>query len=120
MVHSSKRFYTFRFLTHYRPTMPFGNRKIYFRGDLFSSALSQFEKYHPSGNMYFHNLGIFQSFKLCILVGKVLPISLKLNFISNTLGCYGLTYGDKTGGAILFVSPHISSVNLKVGIVHPL
>jgi len=49
--------------------MPFGNRKIYLE-DLFSSALSEFKKYHPSGNLKFNNLGIFQSLKLPILVGK--------------------------------------------------
>jgi len=31
--------------------------------DLFGSALSQFKKYHPSGNLKFINLGIFQSLK---------------------------------------------------------
>jgi len=42
--------------------MPFGNRKKYLK-DLFSSVLSQFEKYHPFGNLIFNNLGIFQSLK---------------------------------------------------------
>jgi len=50
--------------------------------------LSQFKKHHPSKNLKFNNLGIFQSLKLCILI--ILPISLKLNFAPNTLGCYGL------------------------------
>jgi len=35
-------------LTHYRPAMPFGNRK---KEDLFRSVLSQFKKYHPPGNL---------------------------------------------------------------------
>jgi len=35
--------------------------------DLSSSVLSQFKKYHPSGNPKFNNLGIFQSFKVHIL-----------------------------------------------------
>jgi len=70
--------------------MPFGNRKKYFRG-LFSSVLLKFKKYHPSGNLKFKYLGIFQSLKLCILMEKILPISLNLNFTPNTLGCYGLT-----------------------------
>jgi len=52
--------------------------------------LSQFKKYHPSGNLEFNNLGIFQSLKLHILMEKILPISLKLNFTPNTLGSYGL------------------------------
>jgi len=70
--------------------MPFGNRKKYFRGS-FSSALLQFKKYHPSESLKFNNFGIFQSLKLRILVEKILPVSLKLNFTPNTLGCYGLT-----------------------------
>jgi len=48
-------------LTHYRPAMPFGNRKKNILEDLLSSVLSQFKKYHPSGNLKFKNLGIFQS-----------------------------------------------------------
>jgi len=59
--------------------------------DLFlSSVLSQFKKYHPSGNLKFYNLGIFKSLKLRNLVRKILPISLKLNFTPNTSGCKGL------------------------------
>jgi len=52
--------------------------------------LSQFQKYHPSGIVKFNNLGICQSFKLHILVKKILPIPHKLNFTPNTLDCYGL------------------------------
>jgi len=59
--------------------------------DLFSAVLSQFKKYHTSGNLKFYNLGIFQSLKLRILMEKILKISLKPNFIQNTLGGYGLT-----------------------------
>jgi len=59
---------------------------------LLSSVLSQFQKYHPSGNLKFNYLGIFQSLKLRIVMGKILSISLKLNFSPNTLGCYGLTF----------------------------
>jgi len=55
--------------------------------DLFSSALSQFKKYQPFGNLKFNYLGIFKSLKLRTLMGKILSISLKLNFIPNTLGC---------------------------------
>jgi len=54
--------------------------------DLFSSVLSHFKKYHPSGNMNFNNLGLFQSLKLRISMEKVLPIS--LIFTPNILGCY--------------------------------
>jgi len=53
--------------------------------------LSQFKKYHPSGNLKFNNLGIFQSLKLRILVGKIPPITLKLSFTPNTLSCQGLS-----------------------------
>jgi len=52
--------------------------------------LSQLKKHRPSGNLEFHYLGIFQTLKLRIFIGKILPISLKLNFTPNTLGCYGL------------------------------
>jgi len=48
--------------------------------DLFSSILSQSKKYHPSGNLKFNNLGIFKSLKLRDLMGKILRLSLKLNF----------------------------------------
>jgi len=40
--------------------------------------------------MKFNNLDIFQSIKLRIYTDIILPISLKLNFTLNTLGCYGL------------------------------
>jgi len=51
--------------------MPFGNRKNILE-DLFSLVLSQFKKYHPSGNLKFNYLGIFQSLKLLISKGKIL------------------------------------------------
>jgi len=52
--------------------------------------LSRLKKYHPPGNLKFNYLGIFQSLKLRILMEIILPISLKLNFTPNNLGCYGL------------------------------
>jgi len=58
--------------------------------DLFSLVLSQFKKYHPSGNLKFHYLGTFQSFKFRFLMEKILSISLRLNLTPNTLGCCGL------------------------------
>jgi len=76
-------------LTHYRPAMPFGNRKKHILEDLFSLVLSQFKKYHPSGNGKFNNIAIFRSLKLRTLVEKILPISLKLNLTPHTLRCYG-------------------------------
>jgi len=70
--------------------MPFGNRKIYFRGSFQFSIVQIKKKYHHPGNMEFNYLGIFQSLKLRISIEKILLISLKLNFTPNTLGCYGL------------------------------
>jgi len=61
--------------------------------DLISSVLSHFKKYQPSGNLKRNNSGMFQGLKFCILMEKVLLISLKLNFTPNTLGCYGLSQG---------------------------
>jgi len=61
--------------------------------DLFSSVLSQLKKYNPSGNLKFKYLSISQSLKLRILMGKILRISLYLNFTPNTLGCYELNLG---------------------------
>jgi len=52
--------------------------------------LSQFKKYHLDGNLKFNNLDISQSLKLRYLMGKIIRISLELNFTPNTLGCYGL------------------------------
>jgi len=66
--------------------MPFGNRENILE-DLFSPVLAQFKKNHPSGNLKFINLDIFQSLKPRILMEKILSISLKLNFTPNTLGC---------------------------------
>jgi len=65
-------------LKYYRPAMPrcrSGTEK-YILEDLFSSALPRFKKYHPSGNLKFNNLGVFQILKLHILVGEILPFSL--------------------------------------------
>jgi len=50
--------------------MPFGNRKIF--SGIFSVQYSQFKKYHLSENLKFINLGIFQSLKFRILMGKIL------------------------------------------------
>jgi len=55
--------------------------------------LSQFKKYHPSGNLKFNYLSIFQSLKLLILMEKNILISLRPNF---SLGCYGLKYVKST------------------------
>jgi len=59
--------------------------------DLFSSVMSKFKTYHPSGNLKFNNLGILQSLKLRNSMESILRISLKRIFTPNILGCYGLT-----------------------------
>jgi len=41
------------------------------------------EKYHPSVNRKFNNLGISQGLKFRILMETLLPISIKLNFTPN-------------------------------------
>jgi len=52
---------------------------------LSSSALSQFKKYYPLGNLKFNNIGILH-IKLLILMENILLISLKLNFTPTTSG----------------------------------
>jgi len=69
--------------------MPFGNGQIYFRGSFHFSIVKIKKKYHPSENLKLNNLGIFQSFKLRNIIEKILQISLKLNFTSNTLDYCG-------------------------------
>jgi len=80
--------------THNRPAMPFGNTTFILE-DHFSAVLLHLKKYRTSGNVTFNYLGIFQSLRLRISMGKILKISLKLNFTPNTLGCYVLI--PKTG-----------------------
>jgi len=58
--------------------------------DLLSSVMSQFKNNHPSENLKFNNLSIFQNSKLRISLEKFLLISLKLNFTPNTLVSNGL------------------------------
>jgi len=50
--------------------MPFGNRKKNIFEDPLSLVLSNFKKYHPSGNLNFRILGISQSLKFRILMEK--------------------------------------------------
>ena len=77
-------------LTHYRPAMPFGNISKYFRGS-FSSVLSQFKKISPLWKSKIKSFRNISTLKISFfLTEKILPISLKLNFTPNTLGCYGL------------------------------
>jgi len=50
---------------------------------------SETEKYHPSGNLKFNLLGIFQSLKLHITFGKILSFSLKLKYHSKYFRAMG-------------------------------
>jgi len=75
----------------------FGNRKKNILQDLSSSVLSKFKNHHPSGNLKFNNLGIFQSLKLRIIMEKFLLVSFKLNFTLNTSGCNGLMFDSRVG-----------------------
>jgi len=73
-------------LIHYRPAMPFGNRKKYYKGS-FQVSFVTVKKYHSSENQKFNNLGFFQSLKLRNSMGNSPLTSLRLNFTPNTLGC---------------------------------
>jgi len=56
----------------FNPLLPSGavrQQKKSILEDLFSPVLSQFKNYHPSGNLKFNNLGIFQ-LKIAYLSGK--------------------------------------------------
>jgi len=72
--------------------MPFGNQQKYFRGSFQFSIVTIQKKYHLPGNLKFNNLSIFQNLKWRLLMEKDLPISLKLNFTPNTVGCYELIW----------------------------
>jgi len=61
--------FLFVYLSHYRPAMPFRNKKNILE-DLFSSVLSQFKKYCPSRNLKYNHLSSFQNLKLRILMEK--------------------------------------------------
>jgi len=52
--------------THFRPVMPFGNRKINSLEDFFNSVLSQCTKYYLPEILKFINVGILQSLTFCI------------------------------------------------------
>jgi len=57
-------------LTHYRPAQCRSETEKFILEELHSSVLSQFKKIHPSGNLKFNYLGIFQSLKFRILMEK--------------------------------------------------
>jgi len=64
--------------------MPFGNRKVYLRGS-FQFSIVTLEKYHPSGNLKFNNLGISQSLKLRILVENKTKQPKTFQFLSSQI-----------------------------------
>jgi len=59
-------------LTHYRPVMPIGYRKKYFRGSFkFSIVTYLKKKYHTSKNMKFKNSCIFFKLKIAYFKGQI-------------------------------------------------
>jgi len=56
--------------THYRPAMPFGNRKKYFRGSFQFSIVMILKIYHSSGTLKYNHFGIFESLKFCVIMEK--------------------------------------------------
>jgi len=78
-------------LTHYRPQRCRSETENFILEDFFGSVLSQFKKYHPSGNMKFNNLGIFQNLKLPNFMVKILRKSLKQISLQIIWGVMGLT-----------------------------
>jgi len=64
--------------------------------DLFSSILSQFKRYHPSGNLKFNYLGIFPSLKLHILISKNLFYFSYAKFYSKYFGLIWVNMDHKT------------------------
>jgi len=69
-------------LAHYRPAR---SETETFQGSIQFSLVKVYKKYHPSGDLKFHILGIFESLTLRILVANTLPVCLKLNLTLNTL-----------------------------------
>jgi len=69
--------------------MPFENRKEKLRGSV--QYFHHFKNLPRSVNLKFNNVGIFQSLKLRISMEKIFPISFKLIFTPNTVGCHGFT-----------------------------
>jgi len=54
------------------PSDAFRKQKKNILEDIFSSVLSELQKYRPPGNQKFHYLDIFQSLKLRISMEKIL------------------------------------------------
>jgi len=65
--------------------MPFGNRKKYFRKSFQFSIV--IKKISPLRKPEISILRHFPKLKIAYFNGKILSISLKLNFTQNTLGC---------------------------------
>jgi len=79
-------------LTHYRPVMPIGYRKKYFRGSFKFSIVTYLKKNITplkTWNLKIH--AFFSSLKLRILKDKFLPISLTIIITPNTLSTDQLT-----------------------------
>jgi len=81
------RCFQLSYLNPLPPSDAVRQQKKYFRGSFKFSIVTI---YHPSGNLKFNYLDIFQSLKWNTLMVKILSIPLKLNFTPNTLGGYGL------------------------------
>jgi len=88
--------------------MPFGNRKIYFRGSFQFSIVKIKKKYQLSGNLKFKNFGIFQSLKFRILIEKIFPISLRAKFHSK-FGLLRVKEGSESKLACLWKMPWAAS-----------
>jgi len=68
--------------------MPFGNIKKNILRIFSVEHRYDLKKYHPLRNMKFNNLGIFQSLKFCILMGKK-----SFQFHSKYFGLLWVKYG---------------------------
>jgi len=79
-------------LTYNRPAMPFGIRRNYFR-ESFQFSIVTIQKLLPPWKPGIYFLRNFPKLKIAYfnVKKKKTLISLKLNFTSNTLGCYELT-----------------------------
>jgi len=85
-------FYEFFRMVYFNPLPPSDagrKQKKNILDDIFSIVTFE-KKYHPSRNLKFHYIGIFQSLKLRVKIEKIHSISPKLNFTPKTLGCYQL------------------------------
>jgi len=70
-------------------------KKKYFRG-YFQFSIITIKKISPPWKPEIQSFRQFPKLKIAYFNGKIVSISLKLNFSPNTLGCYGLRLA-KTG-----------------------